>query len=78
MVCHDLLEVAIQLGLGNTHSSWVTRRGLNKPISSSSPFKTGLVACTASGSHPRSFAVVRQRHEAFLRILPTPQESTHG
>jgi hypothetical protein len=38
---------------GSPHSSWVaTRRGLNKPVSSSPPFKTGLAAFTAPGLTP--------------------------
>src|SRR4029434_10837956 len=56
------------------HSSWVaTKRGLHKPVSSSPPFKTGLVPLRASGFTP----LVDLHGETMKRLCPYLQLHRH-
>src|SRR4029077_3797566 len=48
-----LFSIYAERGSAFPHSSWVaTRRGLDKPVSSSPPFSTGRATFTASGAAP--------------------------
>src|SRR5438105_14707871 len=58
------------------HSRWVaTRRGLDKPVSSSPPFQTGRAPLRASGLTP--LINLHGDHEASGPISPVPQVSTY-